>query len=83
MEVSLKIRFKNEGVKILNLVDFMKKRSKKIEDTKEELFELQHGLEGGEVIHKGKETIIMEVDWNEKEVLLNYDDVNFEWVSFE
>lgn len=67
----------------MELIKLMKKRNEKIENTQEELFELMNDLDGAEVEYQGKEAIIMHIDWNEKQVLLNYDDINMEWVSFE
>jgi hypothetical protein len=66
----------------MNMIEFLQKRAKKIEDVQEDLFELKHGLEAAEVEHNGKSALIMEVDSEEKAVLLNYDDENFEWVEF-
>jgi hypothetical protein len=37
---------------------------------------------GAETEHNGRSAIVMEVDWENREVLLNYDDVNMEWISF-
>lgn len=67
----------------MDLIKFMQKRANKIEELKEELFELKYDSIGAEVMHEGNEAIIMEIDWENREVLLNYDDVNMEWVSFE
>jgi hypothetical protein len=64
------------------LTGFLRNRAEHIEHMRDELFELQHGLEGAEVEHKGQEALIMHVDWANRQVYLNYDDVNFEWVDF-
>jgi hypothetical protein len=64
------------------LIGFLSKRAEKIEEMRADLFELQFGLEGAEIEHKGQEALIMHVDWNTRQVYLNYDDVNFEWVDF-
>lgn len=68
---------------MMNLMELLKKRSKKIEETYDLLFELENGLVGADVEYQGKEAIIMQVDWEDKSVLLNYDDVNMEWIAFD
>jgi hypothetical protein len=67
----------------MELINSLKNRAETIEEMKESLFELQYGLDGAEVEYQGKEAIVMDIDWVEKQVLLNYDDENMEWVSFE
>jgi hypothetical protein len=66
----------------MDVVKLMQRRAEMVEDMKEELFNLQYGLDGAEVEHNGEPAIIMEIDWKERAVLLNYDDVNMEWVEF-
>jgi hypothetical protein len=67
----------------MELINSLKNRAETIEEMKESLFELQYGLDGAEVEYQGEEAIVMDIDWVEKQVLLNYDDENMEWVSFE
>lgn len=66
----------------MEVVKLMQGHSKRIEALKEELDELEDGLMGAEVTHNGKQAVINGVDWEEKAVYLNYDDVNYEWVTF-
>ncbi|WP_226035721.1 hypothetical protein [Aquibacillus saliphilus] len=66
----------------MELIKLMQKRSDRIENVKEDLFELETDLIGAEVRHEDKEAMIMEIDWMQKAVLLNYDDVNMEWITF-
>lgn len=67
----------------MGFTEYLKKLDEKIEDAKEKVFELQTGVIGAEVEYDGESALVMEVDWEEKKVLLNYDDVHMEWVSFE
>ncbi|AXH71212.1 hypothetical protein BSP38_170 [Bacillus phage BSP38] len=66
----------------MDLVKLMQDRKEKIEEQEEILDELVYGLEGAEVSYKGKSAVINDVDWGAEEVELNYDDENYEWVSF-
>lgn len=64
------------------LIKLMQDRKGQIEEQEEILGELVYGLEGAEVYYKGKSAVINDIDWGAEEVELNYDDENYEWVSF-
>lgn len=64
------------------LIKLMQDRKEQIEEQEEILSELVYGLEGAEVSYKGKSAVINDIDWGTEEVELNYDDENYEWVSF-
>ncbi|QIW88806.1 hypothetical protein P59_209 [Bacillus phage P59] len=66
----------------MEMIKFLRRQAKEIEEVEEKLFELQTDIIAAEVEHEGRSALIMEVDWEEKAVYLNYDDVNFEWVEF-
>ncbi|AUO79475.1 hypothetical protein BSP10_072 [Bacillus phage BSP10] len=64
------------------LIKLMQDRKGQIEEQEEILGELVYGLEGAEVCYKGKSAVIHDIDWGAEKVELNYDDENYEWVSF-
>ncbi|AYJ75253.1 hypothetical protein BSP36_166 [Bacillus phage BSP36] len=64
------------------LIKLMQERKEQIEEQEKILGKLVYGLEGAEVYYKGKSAVINDIDWSAEEVELNYDDENYEWVSF-
>lgn len=66
----------------MSLIKGLRGMSDAIEKLEEEISELRWELIGAEVTYKGKEAIIDTIDWRANHVLLNYDDENYEWVSF-
>ncbi|UPI12929.1 hypothetical protein [Bacillus phage SBSphiJ5] len=66
----------------MSLIKRLQDMSDDIERLEEEIGELRWELIGAEVTYKGKEAIVDTIDWRANQVLLNYDDENYEWVSF-
>ncbi|UPI11923.1 hypothetical protein [Bacillus phage SBSphiJ2] len=66
----------------MSLIKRLQDMSDDIERLEEEIGELRWELIGAEVTYKGKEAIVDTIDWRANHVLLNYDDENYEWVSF-